>query len=49
MWPVYLKEKIKMPKLYIRTAVKYSNRNGVYLAWAPFMKLKPTEKVLKPM
>jgi len=47
VWQYILKEKIKLPELYYTHRRKIFDRNGVYLAWAPFMKLKPTEKVFE--
>ncbi len=47
VWQYILKEKIKLPDLYYTHRRKIFDRNGVYLAWAPFMQLKPTEKVFE--
>jgi len=47
VWQYILKEKIKLPELYYTHRRKIFDRNGVYLAWAPFMQLKPTEKVFE--
>ena len=47
VWQYILKEKIKLPGLYYTHRRKIFDRNGVYLAWAPFMQLKPTEKVFE--
>ena len=33
--------------LYYTHKRKIFERNGVYLAWAPFMQLKPSEKVFE--
>ncbi len=45
VWQYIMKEKIRLPDLYYTHRRKIFERNGVYLAWAPFMQLKPTEKV----
>jgi sulfate adenylyltransferase subunit 2 len=42
-----MSEKIKLPGLYYTHKRKIFKRNGMYLAWAPFMKLKPTEEVFE--
>ncbi|MCJ7448777.1 MAG: sulfate adenylyltransferase subunit 2 [Bacteroidales bacterium] len=47
VWQYILSEKIKLPKLYYTHRRKIFSRNGVYLAWAPFMQLKPAEKVFE--
>jgi len=47
VWQYILKEKIKLPHLYYTHRRKIFPRNGIYLAWAPFMKLKPSEKVFE--
>ena len=47
VWQYILNENIKLPELYYTHRRKIFNRNGVYLAWAPFMQLKPTEKVFE--
>jgi sulfate adenylyltransferase subunit 2 len=47
IWQYILNEKIKLPGLYFTHRRKIFQRNGVYLAWAPFMKLKSTEKVFE--
>jgi sulfate adenylyltransferase subunit 2 len=47
VWQYIMKEKIKLPGLYYTHRRKIFDRNGVYLAWAPFMQLKPTEKVFE--
>ena len=47
VWQYILTEKILLPELYYTHRRKIFNRNGVYLAWAPFMKLKPSEKVFE--
>jgi sulfate adenylyltransferase subunit 2 len=47
VWQYILTEKIKLPELYYTHRRKIFQRNGVYLAWAPFMKLKASEKVFE--
>lgn len=45
VWLYIWKENIEIPSLYFTHKRKVFNRDGVYLYAAPFMKLKPTEKV----
>jgi sulfate adenylyltransferase subunit 2 len=47
VWLYVLRENIKLPGLYYTHRRKIFLRNGVYLAWAPFMQLKPSEKVFE--
>ena len=47
VWQYILSEKIKLPGLYYTHRRKIFQRNDVYLAWAPFMQLKPAEKVFE--
>ena len=47
VWQYILHEKIKLPVLYYTHRRKIFQRNDVYLAWAPFMQLKPSEKVFE--
>jgi sulfate adenylyltransferase subunit 2 len=47
VWQYIQNEKIKLPGLYYTHRRKIFQRNGVYLAWAPFMQLKTTEKVFE--
>jgi sulfate adenylyltransferase subunit 2 len=47
VWQYILNQKVKLPGLYYTHRRKIFERNGVYLAWAPFMKLKPAEKVFE--
>lgn len=47
VWQYILIEKIKLPGLYYTHKRKIFSRSGVYLAWAPFMQLKPDEKVFE--
>jgi sulfate adenylyltransferase subunit 2 len=45
VWQYILREKIDLPEIYYTHHRKVFYRDGVWLAWAPFMKLKPSEKV----
>jgi sulfate adenylyltransferase subunit 2 len=47
VWQYILIRSIELPGLYYTHHRKIFQRNGVYLAWAPFMKIKPTEKVIE--
>jgi sulfate adenylyltransferase subunit 2 len=47
VWQYILTEKILLPELYYTHRRKIFKRSGVYLAWAPFMKLKPSEIVFE--
>ena len=47
VWQYILSERIKLPVLYYTHKRKVFSRNGVYLAWAPFMQLKPNEEVFE--
>jgi sulfate adenylyltransferase subunit 2 len=47
VWQYIMNEKIRLPELYYTHKRKIFQRNGVYLAWAPFMQLKPTEEVFE--
>jgi sulfate adenylyltransferase subunit 2 len=47
VWQYILSEGIKLPGLYYTHRRKIFKRNDTYLAWAPFMKLKPTEKAFE--
>lgn len=47
VWQYILEEKIMLPGLYYTHKRKIFNRNGVFLAWAPFMQLKPNETVIE--
>jgi sulfate adenylyltransferase subunit 2 len=44
IWQYILHEKIDLPSIYYTHERKVFNRDGVWLAWAPFMKLKEREK-----
>jgi sulfate adenylyltransferase subunit 2 len=45
IWQYILRENIDLPSIYYTHVRKVFLRDGVWLAWAPFMKMKPTEKV----
>ncbi len=45
VWQYILKENIPMPNIYYTHQREAFCRDGVWLAYAPFMKLKPNEKV----
>ncbi|MDD2564349.1 MAG: sulfate adenylyltransferase subunit CysD [Salinivirgaceae bacterium] len=45
VWQYILQEEIEMPSIYYTHRRKVFNRNGQWLAWAPFMQLKENEKV----
>jgi sulfate adenylyltransferase subunit 2 len=47
VWQYIMNESIKLPSLYYTHRRKIFKRNDVYLAWAPFMQLKPTETVFE--
>jgi sulfate adenylyltransferase subunit 2 len=47
VWQYIFSEQIRLPDLYYTHKRKIFQRNGVYLAWAPFMQLKPTENVIE--
>ncbi|MBA4321357.1 MAG: sulfate adenylyltransferase subunit CysD [Odoribacter sp.] len=47
VWQYILSEKINLPDLYYTHRRKIFKRNGTYLAWAPFMQLKPSEEVFE--
>ena len=47
VWQYILNEKIKLPSLYYSHRRPIFKRNDIYLAWAPFMQLKPTEEVFE--
>ena len=47
VWQYIMSERIKLPSLYYTHRRKIFKRNDVFLAWAPFMKLKPTEEVFE--
>ncbi len=45
VWQYILLEDIEMPSLYFTHKREVFNRDGVWLAAAPFMAMKPTEKI----
>jgi len=45
VWQYIMNENIQLPSLYYTHKRKIFKRGNVYLAWAPFMQLKPTETV----
>ena len=45
VWQYLFQVQIELPSIYFTHERKVFNRDGVWLAWAPFMKLKPSEKV----
>ena len=47
VWQYILNEKIELPVLYYTHRRKIFKRNGIFLAWAPFMQLKPNEEVFE--
>ena len=47
VWQYIMSEKINLPSLYYTHTRKIFKRNDVYLAWAPFMQLKPAEEVFE--
>jgi sulfate adenylyltransferase subunit 2 len=47
VWQYILQENIELPNLYYTHKRKVFNRNGVWLAYAPFMNLKPEETVVE--
>lgn len=47
VWQYILMENVEMPSLYFTHMRKVFERDGILLAWAPFMELKPTEEVIE--
>ncbi len=47
VWQYIKNENIRLPNLYYTHKRKIFERNGVYLAWAPFMQLKPGEDIFE--
>ena len=45
VWQYIYMEDVEIPDLYLTHKRQVFNRDGVWLAFAPFMKLKPNEKV----
>lgn len=46
VWQYIRYENISLPNLYYTHRRKVFNRDGVWLAWAPFMQLKPDEEII---
>lgn len=46
VWQYIYMENVEIPNLYFTHKREVFNRDGVWLAYAPFMKLKPNEKVV---
>ena len=44
VWQYIMSENIPLPSLYYTHRRKIFKRGNIYLAWAPFMQLKPTEE-----
>lgn len=47
VWQYIYQEKIEMPSLYYTHKRKAFKRDGGWLAWAPFMNLRPDEEVVE--
>jgi len=47
VWQYIYMENIEIPSLYYTHVRKVFNRDGVWLAWAPFMKTRDSEKVVE--
>jgi sulfate adenylyltransferase subunit 2 len=47
VWQYIMNENIPLPSLYYTHRRKIFKRGNVYLAWAPFMQLKPTEEAFE--
>jgi sulfate adenylyltransferase subunit 2 len=47
VWQYIMNENIALPSLYYTHRRKIFKRGNVYLAWAPFMQLKPTEEAFE--
>ncbi len=47
VWQYIMEERIELPCIYFSHRRKVFNRNGVLLAWAPFMRLKDNEEVFE--
>ncbi len=45
VWQYIYMENVEIPNLYFTHKREVFNRDGIWLAYAPFMKLKPNEKV----
>ncbi|MFN8211051.1 MAG: sulfate adenylyltransferase subunit CysD [Bacteroidales bacterium] len=47
VWQYIMSENIPLPSLYYTHRRKIFKRGNVYLAWAPFMSLKPSEEIFE--
>jgi sulfate adenylyltransferase subunit 2 len=47
VWQYIMEEDIQMPSLYYTHRRKAFYRDGVWLAWAPFMQTKPSEEIIE--
>ncbi len=47
IWQYIFQDNIDLPNIYFTHKRKVFIRDGVILAWAPFMNLKPTEKIIE--
>jgi len=47
VWQYIFSENIRLPELYYTHRRKIFRRHNIYLAWAPFMRLKPDETVFE--
>ncbi|MDA3867317.1 MAG: sulfate adenylyltransferase subunit CysD [Salinivirgaceae bacterium] len=47
VWQYILLENIEIPSIYFTHTRKVFKRNGVWLAWAPFMNLRDSEEVVE--
>ena len=47
VWQYILTDNVALPSLYYTHRRKVFKRDNVYLAWAPFMSLKPGEEVIE--
>lgn len=47
IWQYIYQDNIDLPSLYFTHKRKVFTRDGVILAWAPFMRLKPTEEIVE--
>lgn len=47
VWQYIYQENINLPSLYFTHKRKAFNRDGVWLAWAPFMKLEDDEEIVE--
>ncbi|HVN57235.1 MAG TPA: sulfate adenylyltransferase subunit CysD [Bacteroidales bacterium] len=47
IWQYIMDEQVELPSLYYTHKRKIFKRGNIYLAWAPFMQLKPAESVFE--